>query len=67
MPQQAPLTLAGSVGCLKPRALKFLQSDLQIIRTSLIITSLFGDAARFRCGNPNLSFIFLSIALRSFN
>src|SRR5712664_1585406 len=41
--------------------------DLQIPKSSLIIICLFGDAARFRCGNSCARFIFLSIVLRSFN
>jgi len=36
----------------------FFPSDLQILRSSLIIISLFGDAARFRCGNSCSEFIF---------
>jgi hypothetical protein len=37
----------------------FFLQDLQILRSSLIIICLFGDAARFRCGNPCFDFVFL--------
>src|SRR6266849_2831862 len=45
----------------------FSCSDLQILRSSLIITSLFGDAARFRCGDSSFKFIFTidRIAIRN--
>src|SRR5258706_15718399 len=36
----------------------FSGSDLQILRSSLIIICLLGDAARFRCGNSCSKFIF---------
>ena len=35
----------------------FSRSDLQILRSSLIIIGLFGDAARFRCGNSCSKFV----------
>jgi len=36
----------------------FSSTDLQILRDSLIITGLFGDAARFRCRCSCSEFIF---------
>jgi len=32
------------------------RSDLQILKSSLIITNLFGDAARFCCGDSCFEF-----------
>jgi hypothetical protein len=39
-------------------ALVFCGCDLQIVVSSPIIISLFGGAARFRCGNTCSKFIF---------
>ncbi|PYU75445.1 MAG: hypothetical protein DMG49_03115 [Acidobacteria bacterium] len=36
----------------------FFRAHLQILRSSLIITGLFGGLAHFRCGNSFSKFIF---------
>jgi hypothetical protein len=42
-----------------PRRMFFVPRDLQILRSSLIITGLFEDAARFRCARASSRFSFL--------
>src|SRR6267378_4220659 len=54
-----PIRLCGRSAC--PLSL-----DLQIPRSSLIITSLFGDVARFRSNSAYSEFIFSSIVFESF-
>jgi len=52
--------------CLGDANARPLALDLQILRASLIITSLFGPAVRFRSGSACSEFIFSSIFFGSF-